>query len=115
MAIDAIKFRKGSYDQFHQEAIDRELMKAYAGFSSEKVEARIITGGWGCGVYNGDILLKIIIQWIAASMSKKSLVICPFGNNKTLNKSGLVKMLQDHSVGSVYSLLLKAGSMKNRY
>lgn len=32
---------------------------------------RIITGNWGCGAFNGDVRLKFIIQWIAASMAKK--------------------------------------------
>ena len=44
-------------------------MKAYTGFSAIKSKARIVTGGWGCGVYNGDFSLKVAIQWIAASMA----------------------------------------------
>ena len=74
-----MKFGKNSIEQFHQTKIDRELAKSFTGFSAIKTEGRIVTGAWGCGVYNGDFTLKVIIQWIAASMAGKDIVICPFG------------------------------------
>ena len=79
VAIDAIKFKAKDPEQFSQRLVDREILKAYAGFSSLSTEAKIVTGGWGCGVYNGDFTLKVAIQWIAASMARKKIVICPFG------------------------------------
>ena len=29
----------------------------------------IATGNWGCGAFNGDVILKVCIQWLAASMT----------------------------------------------
>lgn len=46
-------------------------MKAYLGFSALSVDGKIITGNWGCGVYNGDVQAKLLIQWIAASLAGK--------------------------------------------
>lgn len=53
MAIDAVKFKKNDPKQFSKHFIDREIKKAIAGFSMYHKKA-IISGGWGCGVYNGD-------------------------------------------------------------
>ena len=53
IAIDAFPFF-ASFNQYSKEMIDRELMKAYAGFSNlpEKVDV-VVTGNWGCGVFGG--------------------------------------------------------------
>ena len=34
----------------------------------------ICTGRWGCGAFDGDIYLKFLIQWIAASLAKRNLI-----------------------------------------
>jgi poly(ADP-ribose) glycohydrolase len=81
-----LKFNKGDPYQFTWKAINREILKAYTGFCFFKKESRIITGGWGCGAYNGDFITKVIIQWIAASMAGKDIVICPFGRKKSLEQ-----------------------------
>lgn len=49
-----------------------------------EVEGKIVTGGWGCGVYHGDIQAKILIQWIAASLAGREMVFCPFGKKHIL-------------------------------
>ena len=87
-------------------------MKSFTGFSAIKSQARIITGGWGCGVCKGDFPLKVIIQWIAASMAGKDIVICPFGRKEQLEKTGLIKLMRNKSIGEVYHLLCKAGNLK---
>ena len=87
-------------------------MKAFTGFSAIKSKGRIVTGGWGCGVYNGDFVLKVVIQWIAASMAGKDIVICPFGRKEALYKSGIIKLLKDRPLGEAYALLCKAGNLK---
>ena len=59
---------------------DRELLKAYVGFNVvEKID--IISGNWGCGAFGGDIQLKFLIQWMAASLCEKTLIYCPFGKS----------------------------------
>lgn len=62
-------------------------MKAYAGFYNNEVcgnNKSIITGNWGCGVFNGDVGLKFMIQWLASSITGFKMKYCPFGNG--LNK-----------------------------
>ncbi len=61
MAIDAIYFRD-PLAQYNMKYIKRELIKAYAGFST-RGQSRdrafpIATGNWGCGAFNGDRQLK---------------------------------------------------------
>ncbi|CAJ0605407.1 unnamed protein product [Cylicocyclus nassatus] len=78
IAIDALSFSDSSH-QYERENIDRELKKAYAGFMSEKSDARpIATGGWGCGVLRGDKELKSLIQIVAAAKAGRDMVYCAF-------------------------------------
>ena len=71
-----------------------------------------MTGGWGCGAYNGDFDLKVMIQWIAASMAGKAITICPFGRRANLEKGGLIKLMRNKSIGEAYKLLTLAGNTK---
>uniref|UniRef100_A0A8C7VQ27 poly(ADP-ribose) glycohydrolase n=1 Tax=Oncorhynchus mykiss TaxID=8022 RepID=A0A8C7VQ27_ONCMY len=61
VAMDALKFRN-FLEQFHPEKMNRELNKAYCGFSrpgerSQDLSA-VATGNWGCGVFGGDARFK---------------------------------------------------------
>uniref|UniRef100_A0A4W5LSI7 PARG catalytic Macro domain-containing protein n=1 Tax=Hucho hucho TaxID=62062 RepID=A0A4W5LSI7_9TELE len=61
VAMDALKFRNFP-EQFHPEKMNRELNKAYCGFSrpgerSQDLSA-VATGNWGCGVFGGDARFK---------------------------------------------------------
>ena len=73
IAIDAVPF--GDV-QFEDNMILRDINKAFCGFSlaSEKMEG-IASGKWGCGVYGGDPYLKILQQWVAASLAEKNVSI----------------------------------------
>ncbi|KAK2961085.1 putative poly glycohydrolase family protein [Blattamonas nauphoetae] len=68
------------HNQWSQCSVDRELNKAFVGFSfvsspppsassSEQPAKRpsLSTGHWGCGAFNGNRVLKFLIQWLAAS------------------------------------------------
>ena len=62
VAIDAIFFRD-PFDQYRMEMIDRELNKAFMGFSSKEDtdphrQCPIVSGHWGCGAFNGNRQLK---------------------------------------------------------
>lgn len=63
---------------------------------------KVITGGWGCGAFNGDFTTKVIIQWIAASMAGKDIVICPFGRAKLLHQIDLVGLLGKLTIAGTY-------------
>jgi poly(ADP-ribose) glycohydrolase len=63
VAMDAICFRDRAV-QYEMAYINHELIKAYTSFRPRKTKVRaeslfgIVTGNWGCGVFNGDKQLK---------------------------------------------------------
>ena len=77
--------------QYCASSIQRELTKATIGFqclvSSLKDHEQspihattfhhlpqiIASGNWGCGVFRGNVKLKFLLQWIAASRAKRTL------------------------------------------
>ena len=69
--------------QFSKNLLLRELNKAFIGFAAsdaleegETNRRRIVSGKWGCGDFEGDFQLKIIIQWLAASQAGRDIQIC---------------------------------------
>lgn len=60
-----------------EENILRELRKAYTAFSSwpSSPDSTIKTGLWGCGAFNGEPTVKLVILWAAASLAEKSLQV----------------------------------------
>lgn len=48
----------------------------------EKKKTRIATGNWGCGRQSGDVQLKFILQWIAASLAGVKLIYHTAGHEK---------------------------------
>lgn len=65
----------GTLPDLKQENIQREIRKACTAFSSWTGgdAATVWTGLWGCGAFNGDPAIKVIIMWIAASLAGKEL------------------------------------------
>ena len=61
-------------------------MKANVGFRripedttfQESGKLKVITGKWGCGVFGGIPVIKIVMQWIAASLSGRDMVFTTF-------------------------------------
>jgi poly(ADP-ribose) glycohydrolase len=64
MAIDT----SGDLADLKPHNLERDLRKAYVGFSSLSFRT-IITGPWGCGAFGGDPAVKAIILWMAASLA----------------------------------------------
>lgn len=115
--------------QFSTEAIKRELIKCYAGFSIP-IDAvtdlgippspssfslsphSIATGNFGCGVFGGDIPLKAIIQWMAASMSGRGIQYYAFADARAAHIPTFIQQLLDNTnppptISQVYTALLK--------
>jgi|688.fasta_scaffold1040169_1 hypothetical protein len=40
----------------------------------------VVSGNLGCGVFGGNLHIKILIQWIAASMDEKNMRYCLYGS-----------------------------------
>jgi hypothetical protein len=87
-------------------------VKAYAGFGSLETGVEIVTGNWGCGIFCGDHQLKFMVQWIAASLANRSIIYCPYGEEKTIfrkvDKHTFLSKIQGINVADVYDILLKA-------
>lgn len=78
LAMDAYNFRVCGEPtaQFQLPFLHREVRKAYVGFhgvaeplATLPVVRRgaVATGNWGCGAFCGDVELKLVLQWCAAS------------------------------------------------
>ncbi|CAF0805525.1 unnamed protein product [Adineta ricciae] len=111
VAMDAIYFSdKGK--QYDMGCAERELLKAYVSFRQEGYELlrhdAITTGNWGCGAFNGDRELKAIIQWMAASEARCSLIYAAYRDTRLIDSLGVVyDYLRDQqaNVGYLYKYL----------
>ena len=75
---------------------------------------KIITGNWGCGVFKGDIQLKLIIQWIAASLAGKNIIYCPYGQEKNLFHKRLDLIKGNRITDIYYDLIYSAKTYKQK-
>ncbi|CAD8062855.1 unnamed protein product [Paramecium primaurelia] len=69
LCMDALYYKNWQL-QFDQVCINRELTKSYIAFSlalDYTNNENISTGKWGCGIFNGDVQLKFLIQLLAFS------------------------------------------------
>ncbi|GAA29944.2 poly(ADP-ribose) glycohydrolase [Clonorchis sinensis] len=90
VAIDATYFSSPKA-QFTPEMIQRELNKAYCGFTDDlapgrKLPSVVATGNWGCGAFRGNVDLKALIQMMACVQAGKSLAYFTFGDKALLAK-----------------------------
>ncbi|XP_051896901.1 poly(ADP-ribose) glycohydrolase-like isoform X2 [Pristis pectinata] len=114
VAIDAINFGNPRH-QYKPRYLERELTKAYCGFSRRVIPDRqrtaIATGNWGCGAYGGDIKLKALIQIMAAAQAQRDMMYFTFGSIDSM--TAIYKMHQflqkrNVTVGSSVSCLHRA-------
>ncbi|PHJ21476.1 poly(adp-ribose) glycohydrolase [Cystoisospora suis] len=101
VAIDAIEFHRPS-DQYDEDKVNRELVKAAVGFKGDPYEAivsdtvgMVATGLWGCGVFGGDAQLKSLLQWLAASAAGRPLKFYTFGRQSLRHMPEYVAKLQE--------------------
>jgi len=67
---------------------NRDILKAVAAFSPLS-DRTVATGSWGCGAFGGDIYVKFLVQWIAASLCNVSLVYCLVGRESDMMEKDL--------------------------
>ena len=116
VAMDALKFTNVGDDgqlQFDKVKINRELNKAFIGFSnhgaiSSELQA-VATGNWGCGAFGGDVRLKFLIQLMAASENMRDMAYFTFGDKTLVNEAGKIHRLlvkKGVTVGQLYKMIL---------
>jgi poly(ADP-ribose) glycohydrolase len=117
VATDAVPFVLDYEEQFSERYILRELNKAYCGFSSQSKAKDIATGNWGCGAFCGDLQLKSIIQWIAASEAKRqNLIYFCFEKTDHGDKfMELVPLLEKKTVGDLFAMLNNYARFRNEH
>ncbi|TPV93560.1 MAG: hypothetical protein B7733_19990 [Myxococcales bacterium FL481] len=110
VAIDALPIRSDEVAlEFSRPFVLRELTKARAGFEFAEPPTDIATGNWGCGAFGGDVRLKSLIQWLAASRSGKQLHYFPFDSQVIAREfAPLATMLTEsgRTVGDLAQVLL---------
>lgn len=67
-----------------------------------------MSGNWGCGFFNGDPQLKLLIQWIAASCAGKKLHHCPYGFKTAIDHPDLFKTIRKMPIRKFYDILMKS-------
>ena len=117
IAIDALDLRRSNQNQAEQyspKLLMRELNKALAGFSCQG-NRTISTGLWGCGVFGGHPQLKTLIQWCAASLVGKSLVLFTADDERLNGCQELLQLLfaQRVTVAELWRELSSCGMRLN--
>eukprot|EP00128_Syssomonas_multiformis_P011885 Colp12_sorted_trinity150504_noHs@9308 len=115
-AIDALVFRNYS-SQFTDQALSRELNKAYIGFRGPRgvahPQAALATGNWGCGAFGGDKEVKSIIQLMAASAAQRDVVYFTFGDSalaQSLHETYAHLLDRGCTIGQLTSLIRRYGN-----
>lgn len=124
VAVDALMAPDA---QFARACVDRDLAKAYAGFSFPYARdhplaglaARdVATGKWGCGVFGGDPEMKFLEQWLAVSAGARGrrLVFCTFGDRTGLpaHVRAIVAACRGMTVAQLYARVVAYADARTR-
>jgi len=115
IAMDAIVAGYGG-DEFCPELINRDMNKAFIAFSADTSmdkpdnKAPVASGNWGCGAFGGNIELKTLIQWMAATMAGRPLHYHTFSSKELAEKQqDIVKLINEKKVtlGQLYQCVVK--------
>lgn len=112
VAVDALNFCNAN-TQYTVSRINRELNKAYAGFSwgvSNGSRAAVATGDWGCGAFRGDASLKALLQLMAAGKTKRDLAYFTFGDSELRDKlADMHNFLNSYNIniGQLWNLIVR--------
>ena len=112
VAIDATCYGWGigADEQYSQQMLLRELNKALVGFDHKfpTKGADVATGNWGCGAFGGNIHLKSLLQWCAASAAGRGVAYFTFNDRNCEGLESIVEYLSKRSltVGSLMQAVL---------
>ena len=101
VAFDAQDYSKHNTNlQYIDIHINREINKCIVAFDKWNTNdnASFATGNWGCGAFKGDPQLKLIIQWIAASIVGRNLTYNAYGDIRLLDIPASVHLSNLHDV-----------------
>lgn len=111
VAIDAKDYNGRVRYQYTMQEINRELYKAFIGFSAEDSICQVATGRWGCGAFAGDDELKFIIQWLACSASNKRMIYLLWETKSEPNIRTFVDLVKSNfTVSDIYKTLVNLQS-----
>ncbi|KEG15198.1 putative poly(ADP-ribose) glycohydrolase [Trypanosoma grayi] len=123
VAMDAVNFHGVADRQYSASLVMRETQKAYVAFKgvsnstlASVHSGPVATGNWGCGAFHGDVELKLMIQWCAASQAGRPLIYSAFRNDNLCCRFALVceKLQQEEwTVGDVFRALLRFGMSRD--
>lgn len=120
VAFDAVNYCVRNLQPVHQYLApwqQRDIIKALAAFIPSRLSSlpsaasngAVATGNWGCGAFGGDVQLKLVQQWIAASLVGRPLRYFTFANEDLcVQFAALEKTLRaaNATVGDVYRTVL---------
>ena len=66
---DALELDEAPGTDLQQVHLEREVKKLLAGFSALEQGTTVIAPPWGCGAFGGDLRVKLLLIWLAASLS----------------------------------------------
>lgn len=114
IGMDAIDFSRNPNKQYSFPCIERELNKAYLGFSKANSQ-KISTGKWGCGAFGGDPQLKFIIQWLACSMAGKEMIFYSGNDIRLSNLKIFYEKFKNKKIGDLVEEVERKLVQNSRY
>eukprot|EP00005_Dracoamoeba_jomungandri_P004842 CAMPEP_0174251320 /NCGR_PEP_ID=MMETSP0439-20130205/1176_1 /TAXON_ID=0 /ORGANISM="Stereomyxa ramosa, Strain Chinc5" /LENGTH=271 /DNA_ID=CAMNT_0015331599 /DNA_START=683 /DNA_END=1498 /DNA_ORIENTATION=- len=126
VAFDALKVRAKPLHQWRKKNMHRDLKKMYCACldpMSSPNPGVFATGNWGCGVFGGDLGLKVVQQLMAASQAHREITYHSFGEtffSKSLDEwIELLNSSMQHNcvtVSDLFAILTSAqGKAKKGY
>ena len=66
---DALELDEAPGTDLQPAHLEREVKKLLAGFAALEHGTTVIAPPWGCGAFGGDLRVKLLVLWLAASLS----------------------------------------------
>jgi poly(ADP-ribose) glycohydrolase len=119
IAMDAVDYDIDEQQQFSESHMRRDIIKAFAGFNAAD-RPKIATGNWGCGAFGGNMHLKSLLQWLAASAAGKDLRYYSFGEGglwfkEELQALSIAAAAKGVTCSQLWSALLTLSKSKDNY